>query len=145
MLKKRDNYRRTFHDFDPQQVALMNEQNLARLLQDSGLIRHRGKLAAIISNARALLAMEAQGEDFARFVWHFVDNQPIVHCYADYKAASTTIEQAFALSKALRLRGFKFVGPTICYSFMQACGLVSDHQTNFFCHPDNLLKPETEK
>ena len=145
VLKKRDNYRRAFYDFDPQQIALMDEQDLARLLQDSGLIRHRGKLAAIISNARAFLAMEAQGEDFARFVWHFVGNQPIVHRYADYKAAPTTTEKAVALSKALRLRGFKFVGPTICYSFMQACGLVSDHQTNCFCHPDNLSTPETEK
>jgi DNA-3-methyladenine glycosylase I len=139
VLKKRENYRRAFYGFDPQKVGLMDDEELARLMQDSGLIRHRGKLAAIIGNARAYLAMEAKGEDFARFVWSFVDNQPLVHHFAHYKEAPTTSAQAIALSKALKQRGFKFVGPTICYSFMQACGLICDHQTDCFCHPDNLL------
>jgi len=145
VLKKREHYRRAFHDFDPQAVGLMDEEDLARLMQDSGLIRHRGKLAAIIGNARAYLAMEAKGEDFARFVWNFVDNQPVVHRFAHYQEAPTTSEQAIALSKALKQRGFKFVGPTICYSFMQACGLISDHQTDCFCHPDNLLRANQTK
>lgn len=145
VLKKRENYRRAFHAFDPQAVSLMDDEDLARLMQDSGLIRHRGKLTAIINNARAYLAMEAKGEDFARFVWGFVDNQPVVHHFANYKEAPTTSEQAIALSKALKQRGFKFVGPTICYSFMQACGLISDHQTNCFCHPDNLLSSDQTK
>lgn len=145
VLKKRENYRRAFHAFDPQAVSLMDDEDLARLMQDSGLIRHRGKLTAIINNARAYLAMEAKGEDFARFVWGFVDNQPVVHHFANYKEAPTTSEQAIALSKALKQRGFKFVGPTICYSFMQACGLISDHQINCFCHPDNLLSSNQTK
>ncbi|RPD97596.1 DNA-3-methyladenine glycosylase I [Candidatus Pantoea deserta] len=145
VLKKRENYRRAFHHFDPQKVGLMDEQDLARLLLDSGLIRHRGKLAAIITNARAYLAMEAKGEDFARFVWSYVDNEPVIHHFAHYKEAPTTSEAAIALSKALKKRGFKFVGPTICYSFMQACGLISDHQTNCFCHPDNLLSSTPTK
>ncbi|MDT0177595.1 DNA-3-methyladenine glycosylase I [Enterobacter sp. BRE11] len=145
VLKKREHYRRAFHAFDPQAVGLMDEEDLARLMQESGLIRHRGKLAAIIGNARAYLAMEAKGEDFARFVWSFVDNQPLVHRYAHYKEAPTTSEQAIALSKALKQRGFRFVGPTICHSFMQACGLISDHQTDCFCHPDNLLSVNQEK
>ena len=145
VLKKRDRYRHAFHAFDPQAVGLMDEEDLARLMQDSGLIRHRGKLAAIIGNARAYLAMEAKGEDFARFVWSFVDNQPVVHRFTHYKEAPTTSEQAIALSKALEQRGFKFVGPTICYSFMQACGLISDHQTDCFCHPDNLLRANQTK
>ncbi|PIF23949.1 DNA-3-methyladenine glycosylase I [Candidatus Pantoea floridensis] len=138
VLKKRENYRRAFHEFDANAVALMDEDDLARLMQDAGLIRHRGKLEAIINNARALLALEAAGEDFSRFIWSFVDNQPILHHYADYKAAPTTSEPAIALSKALKKRGFKFVGPTICHSFLQACGLINDHQTTCFCHPDNL-------
>jgi len=145
VLKKRDRYRHAFHAFDPQAVGLMDEEDLARLMQDSGLIRHRGKLAAIIGNARAYLAMEAKGEDFARFVWSFVDNQPVVHRFTHYKEAPTTSEQAIALSKALKQRGFKFVGPTICYSFMQACGLISDHQTDCSCHPDNLLRANQTK
>jgi len=138
VLKKRENYRRAFHAFDPQAVSQMDDEDLARLMQDSGLIRHRGKLTAIINNARAYLAMEAKGEDFARFVWGFVDNQPVVHHFANHKEAPTTSEQAIALSKALKQRGFKFVGPTTCHSFLQACGLINDHQTSCFCHPDNL-------
>ena len=138
VLKKRENYRRAFHEFDPSAVALMNESDLERLLQNAGIIRHRGKLEAIINNARAMLALEATGEDFSRFIWSFVDNQPILHRYADYKDAPTTSEPAIALSKALKKRGFKFVGPTTCHSFLQACGLINDHQTSCFCHPDNL-------
>jgi len=138
VLKKRENYRRAFHEFDPNAVALMDEADLQRLLQDSGIIRHRGKLEAIIHNARAMLALEAEGEDFSRFIWSFVDNQPILHRYADYKDAPTTSEPAIALSKALKKQGFKFVGPTTCHSFLQACGLINDHQTSCFCHPDNL-------
>ena len=138
VLKKRENYRRAFHEFDPDAVALMDEADLQRLLQDSGIIRHRGKLEAIIHNARAMLALEAEGEDFSRFIWSFVDNQPILHRYADYKDAPTTSEPAIALSKALKKQGFKFVGPTTCHSFLQACGLINDHQTSCFCHPDNL-------
>jgi DNA-3-methyladenine glycosylase I len=138
VLKKRENYRRAFHEFDPNAVALMDESDMACLMQNAGLIRHRGKLEAIINNARALLALEATGEDFSRFIWSFVENQPILHHFADYKAAPTTSEPAIALSKALKKRGFKFVGPTTCHSFLQACGLINDHQTSCFCHPDNL-------
>jgi DNA-3-methyladenine glycosylase I len=138
VLKKRENYRRAFHEFDPNAVALMDESDMACLMQNAGLIRHRGKLEAIINNARALLALEATGEDFSRFIWSFVDNQPILHHFADYKAAPTTSEPAIALSKALKKRGFKFVGPTTCHSFLQASGLINDHQTSCFCHPDNL-------
>lgn len=138
VLKKRENYRRAFHEFDPHAVALMDENDMERLMQNAGLIRHRGKLEAIINNARALLALEASGEDFSRFIWSFVDNQPILHRYADYKDAPTTSEPAIALSKALKKRGFKFVGPTTCHSFLQACGLINDHQTSCFCHPENL-------
>ncbi|OON40203.1 DNA-3-methyladenine glycosidase [Izhakiella australiensis] len=140
VLKKRQNYRDAFHQFDPQTVALMDDSDIERLMQNAGIIRHRGKIAAIITNARALLAMESQGEKFAGFVWSFVDNQPQLHHYADYRDAPTTSERSDALSKALKKRGFKFVGSTICYSFMQACGLINDHATGCFCHPDNLRK-----
>lgn len=138
VLKKRENYRRAFHQFDPQAVALMGEKELDVLMQDSGLIRHRGKLAAIIVNARAYLAMEANNEDFSRFIWQFVDNKPqINHLHSPAEVQSKTAVSD-ALSKALKKRGFKFVGSTTCYAFMQACGLVNDHLTGCFCHPDNL-------
>jgi len=138
VLKKRENYRRAFHQFDPARVAQISEADLLDLMQDSGLIRHRGKLEAIVINARALLALEADGCDFSHFIWSFVDHQPILHHYADYRAAPVTSAPATALSNALKQRGFKFIGPTICHSFMQACGLINDHQTTCFRHPDNL-------
>lgn len=85
VLKKRQNYRAAFHQFEPQAIAQMDDQDIAQLMQNSGIIRHPGKIAAIIANARAMLAMEAKGEDFAHFVWQFVDNQPVVNHVADYK------------------------------------------------------------
>ena len=138
VLKKRENYRAAFHQFDPQAVALMGEADLARLLQNSGLIRHRGKLSAIITNARAYLAMQKQGEDFSRFVWSFVAGQPQINQFAVLSDVPAQTPASLALSKALKKRGFKFVGSTICYSFMQACGLVNDHLTTCFCHPNTL-------
>lgn len=138
VLKKRENYRRAFCDFAPEPVAKMEESDVDRLILDSGLIRHRGKLTAIIANARALLAMEVEGEDFVDFIWRCVDHKPQIHRYPHYREAPTFSAVSDALSKALKKRGFKFVGTTTCYSFMQACGLIVDHTTDCFRHPDNL-------
>ena len=135
VLKKRENYRHAFHHFDPVKVAAMTEADVERLVLDAGIIRHRGKIQAIIGNARAFLAMEANGESFNDFVWSFVDNTPIVTQAAELSGIATSTPASDALSKALKKRGFKFVGTTICYSFMQACGLVNDHVTHCFCHP----------
>ncbi|GLR07505.1 DNA-3-methyladenine glycosylase I [Mixta theicola] len=137
VLKKRENYRAAFYQFDPQTVALMNEADIDRLMQNSGLIRHRAKLNAIVTNARAYLAMQENGEDFSRFIWSFVDDQPQINHFADAAAIPTQTPVSLALSKALKKRGFKFVGSTICYAFMQACGLVNDHITPCFRHPEN--------
>lgn len=137
VLKKRENYRQAFHHFDPETVAQMTPDDIERLLQDPGIIRHRGKVTAIIGNARALLAMEQNGEDFVQFVWSFVDGQPIINHAASLGEVPVTTPASDALSKALKKRGFKFVGSTICYSFMQACGLVNDHLTTCFCHPES--------
>ncbi|MFU0922334.1 DNA-3-methyladenine glycosylase I [Kluyvera sichuanensis] len=135
VLKKRENYRHAFHHFDPVKVAAMTEADVERLVLDAGIIRHRGKIQAIIGNARAFLAMEANGESFNDFVWSFVDNTPVVTQAAELSGIATSTPASDALSKALKKRGFKFVGTTICYSFMQACGLVNDHVTHCFCHP----------
>lgn len=135
VLKKRENYRHAFHNFDPQRVAAMTPQDVDSLLQNAGIIRHRGKIEAIIGNARAYLAMEENGESFSDFIWGFVDNQPQI-AHASLLAeipASTPVSDA--LSKALKKRGFKFVGSTICYAFMQACGLVNDHVVGCICYP----------
>lgn len=135
VLKKRENYRACFHQFDPVRIAAMQEEDVERLLQNTGIIRHRGKIQAIISNARAWLAMEQNGESFADFVWSFVDGKPQITQAASLDKIPTSTPASDALAKALKKRGFKFVGTTICYSFMQACGLVNDHITGCFCHP----------
>ena len=135
VLKKRENYRNAFHHFDPVRVAAMTEEDVERLVLDAGIIRHRGKIQAIIGNARASLAMEENGEPFSDFVWSFVDHTPKITQSATLAEIDTSTPASDALSKALKKRGFKFVGTTICYSFMQACGLVNDHVTGCFCHP----------
>ncbi|AUV03586.1 DNA-3-methyladenine glycosylase I [Phytobacter ursingii] len=141
VLKKRENYRNAFHQFDPEKVAAMGPDDVERLVLDAGIIRHRGKIEAIIGNARAWLAMEQNGEPFAPFVWSFVENEPQITQAAILGDIPTSTPASDALSKALKKRGFKFVGTTICYSFMQACGLVNDHITGCFCHPGGRHDP----
>lgn len=135
VLKKRENYRHAFHNFDPQRVAAMTAQDVDNLLQNAGIIRHRGKIEAIIGNARAYLAMEENGESFSDFIWGFVDNQPQIAHASLLAEIPTSTPVSDALSKALKKRGFKFVGSTICYAFMQACGLVNDHVVGCICYP----------
>lgn len=135
VLKKRENYRRAFHNFDPQRVAAMTEQDVEMLLQDSGIIRHRGKIEAIINNAKAYLAMKAAGEDFTTFIWQFVENKPLLNHWQALSEVPAKTEISDAMSKALKKKGFKFIGSTICYAFMQACGLVNDHLVDCCCHP----------
>ncbi len=135
VLKKRENYRHAFHHFDPQRVAAMGPDDVDRLVLDAGIIRHRGKIEAIIGNARAYLAMEQNGEPFREFVWSFVNNEPQLTTATALSELPTSTPISDALSKALKKRGFKFVGTTICYSFMQACGLVNDHVAGCICHP----------
>jgi len=135
VLKKRDNYRQAFKHFDPNAVAQMTHDDIECLLQNAGIIRHRGKIEAIIGNARAYLAMEKEGEPFAEFVWSFVNHQPEVHHAKALSDIPAKTDVSDAMSKALKKRGFKFVGSTICYSFMQACGLVNDHVVSCRCYP----------
>lgn len=135
VLKKRENYRRCFCNFVPEQVAAFTVDDVDRLVLDAGIIRHRGKIEAIITNARALLTMRENGESFSDFVWRFVDHQPQLTQAATLSDIPVTTPTSDALSKALKKRGFKFVGSTICYSFMQACGLVNDHIATCHCYP----------
>ena len=136
VLKKRENYRQCFHHFKPDIVARMTDHEIDNLMQDAGIIRHRGKINAIIHNAKALLAMEAQGEDFPSLVWSFVDGQPIVNSPVQLSEVPAKTSASEALSRALKKRDFKFVGATTCYAFMQACGLVNDHVVGCFCYKD---------
>lgn len=132
VLKKRPAYRKFFHQFVPESIALMDEHDVETLMQSPELIRNRLKFRSIIKNARALLLMEAKGETFVDFVWKFVDHRPLQYAYLDYRQAPVTSPQAIELSSALKRRGFSFIGPVICHAYMQACGLIIDHQVNCF-------------
>lgn len=132
VLKKRENYRAAFDDFDPEKMALYDESKIAELLQNEGIIRHKGKIQAFITNARCYLEMEQQGEDFAGFLWSFVDGTSVVNHWTNIQQAPTETTASASMSKALKKKGFKFVGSTICYAFMQAAGLVDDHEEQCF-------------
>lgn len=137
VLKKREAYRQLFHHFSARKMAQMTAQEVESLLLNPAIIRHRGKVNALITNAQAFLAMEQAGESFADFVWGFVNHQPVITRYASSRDAPSSGPASEQLSKALKKRGFKFIGPTICHAFMQATGMIIDHQIDCFCHPDN--------
>lgn len=137
VLKKRENYRLAFKNFDPYAVASMSDKALESLMQNNGLIRYRGKLAAIINNARAYLTMEAKSENFSQFIWSFVNHQPQINHVQSLATIKNKTIISDAMSNALKLRGFKFIGSTTCYAFMQACGLVNDHVIDCFRHPES--------
>lgn len=134
ILKRSDGYRRAFANFDPQQIARFGAEDVERLRQDSGIIRNRLKIESIIKNARAYLAMEAEGIDFATFLWSFVGGKVQINHWQSVSEAPTSSPESDAMSKALKQRGFNFVGTTICYAFMQAVGMVNDHELGCPCH-----------
>ncbi|WP_108125939.1 DNA-3-methyladenine glycosylase I [Saccharospirillum mangrovi] len=133
ILRKQDNYYRAFADFDPVAIAAFSDADLAERLTDPGIVRNRLKVESIRRNARAYLAMLDAGDDFAAFLWSFVDGKPLIHRWSRLDQIPAVTPQAEAMSKALKKRGFNFVGPTICYAFMQATGLVMDHLTDCHC------------
>ena len=133
----RANYRRirdAFVGFDPELVARYDEADIERLLNDPRIIRSRAKINAAIRGAQIWLQMRDDGEDFSAWLWSFVGGEPIQTPYADYRQAPTQTEQSVAMAKALKKRGFNFCGPVIVYAFMQAVGMVNDHQTTCFRH-----------
>ena len=132
-MKKREFYRVAFHQFDPKKIAKMTALDIDDCMKNAGLIRHRAKLEAIVKNAKAYLAMEKCGENFSDFIWSFVNNKPIVNDVPDLRSVSAKTEISKALSKALKKRGFVFVGETTCYAFMQSMGLVDDHLNDCPC------------
>jgi DNA-3-methyladenine glycosylase I len=130
ILRKREAFRKAFSNFDPVRVARFTERDVLRLLANPGIVRSRAKIEATIKGARSYLAMQAAGEDFATFVWAFIGGKPIRHT----GSIPTQTPLSVALSKALKQRGFKFVGPVIVYAWMQATGLVDDHSNECFRH-----------
>lgn len=124
ILRKRERYRRVFYGFDPERVARMRQPAIEKALQDPGIVRNRAKVESTVSNARAFLAVQKEFGSFDAFIWQFTGGKTL---HRRGRAAIATSPQSEALSKALRERGFRFVGPTICYAFMQAVGMVNDH------------------
>jgi len=132
ILKKREHYRLVFDGFDPQRIALYDDAKVAALLADPGIVRNRAKIAATIGNAKAFLVLTGGGQSFSDFLWAFVDHQPVQNAWKTLAEAPAKTPQSDAMSKALARAGFKFVGSTICYAFMQAAGMVNDHLTGCF-------------
>ncbi len=137
ILKKRDNYRAAFDGFDPAVIARYGPGKIAALKADAGIVRNALKLQATVDNATAWLdVMEREEGGFAGFLWSFVGGRPIVNRWRRLDEVPAETPESKVLSKALKARGFRFVGPTICYAFMQAVGMVNDHVVDCFRHPE---------
>jgi DNA-3-methyladenine glycosylase I len=134
ILRKREAFRAAFAGFDPEKVARFGEADRARLMADAGIVRSNAKIDAAIASARTYLAMRDAGQDFARFCWAFTDGKPIQGARAGVGDVPAQTPLAAEMSRALKAKGFKFVGPVIVYAWMQAVGLVNDHVTSCFRH-----------
>jgi DNA-3-methyladenine glycosylase I len=136
VLRKRDNYHRAMSGFDPQAVAQFSARKIETLMGDSGIIRNRAKLESAVTNARAFLDIQESHGSFDAYLWAFVDGQPKRNRFRSLEQVPASTPLSDTLSKDLKKRGFKFVGTTICYSYMQAVGLVNDHVTACFRHSE---------
>ncbi len=134
VLKKRDAYRRAFNNFDPEKIARFTPARVERLLQDPGIIRNRLKLESAVKNACAFLDVCERFGTFNQYIWQFVDGKPIQNHWKTARQVPASTRESEQMSRELKRRGFSFVGPTICYAFMQAVGMVNDHLTGCFRH-----------
>jgi DNA-3-methyladenine glycosylase I len=136
ILRKRENFRRAFDGFAPEKMARYTPAKTQRLMQDAGIVRNRLKIEGAVLSARAWLAVMDAGPGFSRLLWDYVDGRPLVHRRRSMKQVPTESDVSRAISRDLARRGFKFVGPTIVYAFMQAVGMVNDHLVACHRHPD---------
>ncbi len=134
ILHKRDNYRKAFDDFDARKIARYSAAKVARLMADAGIVRNRLKIAAAIQNAKAFLAVQKEFGSFDAYIWRWVGGKPMRHARRSLKQVPARTDESDAMSKDLARRGFKFVGSTICYAYMQATGMVNDHLVGCFRH-----------
>jgi DNA-3-methyladenine glycosylase I len=132
ILRKRENYRKAFAGFDPFKVARFDARKRAALMRDPGIVRNRLKIEATVANARQVLAVQEEHGSLAAYLWQFVDDRPVVNAWTALGQVPAETAASRAMSKALIKLGFRFVGPTICYAFMQATGMVNDHITTCF-------------
>jgi DNA-3-methyladenine glycosylase I len=136
ILKKRENYRQAFDNFDARVIAKYQAARIEKLLNNPGIIRNRLKIQAAVLNAKAFLKLQDEFGSFSKYIWSFVDGKPILNSWKNLSQVPAKTIISDAMSKDLKKRGFKFVGSTICYAFMQAVGMVNDHTTNCFRYPD---------
>ncbi len=134
VLKKRAHYRKVYDEFDVDKIAQYDQAKVDALLQDAGIIRNRLKVRASILNAQAVIQLREEGMSLGEFLWQFVDNKPIQNQWKSLHDVPATTVESDAMSKALKKRGFKFVGSTICYAFMQGVGMVNDHTLDCHCY-----------
>jgi len=134
VLRKRENFRATFSGFDPAEIARYNRRSVERLLKDAGIIRNRQKIEAAVGNARAFLAVQEEFGSFSRYIWNFTAGRPVVNRWKSLSQLPAETELAHGISKDLKRRGFRFVGPTIVYAHIQATGMVNDHLVSCFRH-----------
>jgi DNA-3-methyladenine glycosylase I len=132
ILRKRDNFRRAFDGFEPEKIARYGPAKVEKLMSDAGIIRNRQKIEAAVVSAKAYVALRKELGSFSDFLWQFTDGQTLVNRWETTKQIPAKSPESEAMSKALMKRGFRFVGPTICYAFMQAVGMVNDHTTDCF-------------
>jgi len=132
ILNKREGYREAFHNFDPVRVASLDERDIDRLLQFPGIVRNRAKIASAIGNARATLQIVEEHGDLSTYLWSFVGGSTIHNKWESWEQIPAATDESRAMSLDLRKRGFRFVGPTICYAFMQSAGMVNDHVVSCF-------------
>ncbi|GLP97679.1 DNA-3-methyladenine glycosylase I [Paraferrimonas sedimenticola] len=135
ILKKQANYEKAFDGFDPYKIALYDEAKVEALLQDKGIVRNHLKVQSIIRNAKGYIALKEQGVDFSEFLWSFIGGEPRLNAWKSMDELPAQTPESEAMSKALKKAGFNFVGPTICYAFMQAVGMVNDHEVGCHCYP----------
>jgi DNA-3-methyladenine glycosylase I len=134
ILRKREGYRSAFEDFDPARVARFDRRRIERLLRDAGIVRNRLKIESTVNNARRVLEVQEELGSFDSYLWQFVDRAPIINRWRTLREIPAETAGSKAMSKDMKKRGFRFVGPTVCYAFMQAAGLVNDHVTTCFRH-----------
>jgi DNA-3-methyladenine glycosylase I len=149
VLRKRENYRAAFDDFDPARIAVYDANKIESLLQNPGIVRNRLKVQSTVINAQNFLQIQREFGSFATFIWQFVDGSPMQNCWQSLADVPSSTPESDAMSRELKRRGFKFIGTTICYAFMQATGMVNDHTEQCFRHKEikalNLSADTTKK
>jgi DNA-3-methyladenine glycosylase I len=141
ILNKREHYREAFDDFDAAKIARYDSRKLAALMRNEGIVRNRLKINSAVSNAKALLKLQeklqVKGSNFSEYLWQFVEGEPVINHWSSWQQVPSKTKASDAMAKVLKKKGFSFVGSTICYAFMQAVGMVNDHETGCFCHQPN--------